>query len=65
MLVNNFALSLSDGGSVDLIKDSENSFKVVLYDKDGNKTNTASVDVDLFVQWVATEYINKKIEIEF
>ena len=60
MLVNNFALSLSDGGGADLIKDSENSFKVVLYDKDGNKSDTVSVDVDLFVQWVVTECIDNK-----
>ena len=60
MLVNNFALSLSDGGNVDLIKDSENSFKVVVYNKDGNKSDTVSVDVDLFVQWVVTEYLDKE-----
>ena len=60
MLVNNFALSLSGGGSVDLIKDSENSFKVVVYDKDGNKSDTVSVDADLFVKRVVTEYIDKE-----
>ena len=60
MLVNNFALSLSDGGSADLIKDSENSFKVVVYDKDGNKSGAVSVDVDSFVQWAITEYADKK-----
>lgn len=53
-ILENFALSLKNGGSLDLIKLSENTFRADVYDKQGNKTDSIEIDVDLFTEWAIT-----------
>lgn len=48
----NFALELSDGKTVNVVKVDDKTFRTDIYGVDGNREISINVDGDIFIEWV-------------